>query len=92
MNVSHCLSSLLPSSILSHQVIPHGYSIWDDQLLEDVIAALKADLPLSESAPGGMISFRRTLTISFFYKFYLSVRRQLAAHTQVSLSLLTTHR
>lgn len=42
-------------------------------MLEDVHSALIEDLPLSPSAPGGMIQYRRSLTLSLFFKFYLHV-------------------
>eukprot|EP00069_Balaena_mysticetus_P006586 bmy_05225T0 len=38
---------------------------------------LVEELPLSPDAPGGMIEFRRTLTLSFFFKFYLTVLQKL---------------
>ena len=53
--------------------------LWDDSLLEDGIRLLKEDLPLSDSAPGGMISYRKTLTISFFYKFFLFVKQKISS-------------
>lgn len=50
---------------------------WDASLLEDGTALVLRDLPLSFSAPGGMVDYRRALTISLFFKFYLSVRGEL---------------
>ncbi|XP_071534093.1 xanthine dehydrogenase/oxidase-like [Panulirus ornatus] len=47
---------------------------WDTSLLQKGTDLLLEDLPLSPNAPGGMVEYRRTLTISFFLKFYLSVR------------------
>ncbi|KAF0287070.1 Xanthine dehydrogenase/oxidase [Amphibalanus amphitrite] len=44
---------------------------WDDSLLQEAVSLLLEDLPLGPSAPGGMIEYRRTLTLSFFFKFYL---------------------
>ena len=55
-------------------------------MLEEAIELLKQDLPLNETAPGGMISYRKTLTISFFYKFYLTVKQSIAKARQVGLS------
>ncbi|XP_068222819.1 xanthine dehydrogenase/oxidase [Palaemon carinicauda] len=51
---------------------------WDSSLLEEATMLLLEDLPLSPSAPGGMIEYRRALTVSFFFKFYLSVQGQLS--------------
>ncbi|OWK10790.1 XDH [Cervus elaphus hippelaphus] len=50
---------------------------WNEKLLQDVCAGLAEELALSPDAPGGMIEFRRTLTLSFFFKFYLTVLKKL---------------
>lgn len=34
-------------------------------------------MTLDPSAPGGMVTYRRTLTLSLFYKFYLTVLQKL---------------
>lgn len=51
--------------------------LWDDKMLDDACPLLAEDLPLEPSAPGSMIEFRRTLTTSFFFKFYLNVTQEL---------------
>ena len=38
---------------------------------------LKEDIPLSENAPGGMTEFCRSLTLSFFFKIFLSVTHEM---------------
>ncbi|CAG5134308.1 unnamed protein product, partial [Candidula unifasciata] len=52
---------------------------WNDCLLQDACSQdmLPADLPLAPGSPGGMVAYRRTLTLSFFYRFYTAVTRQL---------------
>ncbi|KAM7325082.1 xanthine dehydrogenase/oxidase [Alexandromys fortis] len=50
---------------------------WNEELLQDVCAGLAEELHLAPNAPGGMIEFRRTLTLSFFFKFYLTVLQKL---------------
>ncbi|XP_023475059.2 xanthine dehydrogenase/oxidase isoform X1 [Equus caballus] len=50
---------------------------WNEELLQDVCAGLAEELQLAPDAPGGMIEFRRTLTLSFFFKFYLTVLQKL---------------
>ncbi|XP_055483476.1 xanthine dehydrogenase/oxidase [Psammomys obesus] len=50
---------------------------WNEQLLQDVSAGLAEELHLAPDAPGGMVEFRRTLTLSFFFKFYLTVLQKL---------------
>uniref|UniRef100_UPI00398EF4B5 xanthine dehydrogenase/oxidase n=1 Tax=Pristiophorus japonicus TaxID=55135 RepID=UPI00398EF4B5 len=50
---------------------------WNEELLQEACSLLAAELTLSPSAPGGMVQFRRTLSLSFFFKFYLSVLQKL---------------
>ncbi|KAM5253336.1 xanthine dehydrogenase/oxidase-like isoform 2-T2 [Hipposideros larvatus] len=50
---------------------------WNETLLQEVCAGLAEELQLSPDAPGGMVEFRRTLTLSFFFKFYLTVLQKL---------------
>lgn len=50
---------------------------WNEKLLQEVTAGLAEELQLSPDAPGGMVDFRRTLTLSFFFKFYLTVLQKL---------------
>uniref|UniRef100_A0A452RIK0 Xanthine dehydrogenase n=1 Tax=Ursus americanus TaxID=9643 RepID=A0A452RIK0_URSAM len=60
---------------LSHHVL--SGSSWNEGLLQAVCAGLAEELHLSPDAPGGMVDFRRTLTLSFFFKFYLTVLQKL---------------
>eukprot|EP00117_Sycon_ciliatum_P019281 scpid9742/ scgid17530/ Xanthine dehydrogenase/oxidase; Xanthine dehydrogenase; Xanthine oxidase; Xanthine oxidoreductase len=46
---------------------------WTKDLFSEASKTLIEDLPLDSSAPGGKIEYRRSLTISFFFKFLLSV-------------------
>lgn len=48
-------------------------STWDASIVDLACKELEADLPLSWDAPGGQVEFRRSLTTSFFFKFYLTV-------------------
>ncbi|XP_003473062.1 xanthine dehydrogenase/oxidase [Cavia porcellus] len=50
---------------------------WNEELLQDVCRELAEELRLEPDAPGGMVDFRRTLTLSFFFKFYLTVLQKL---------------
>ncbi|PVD25794.1 hypothetical protein C0Q70_13454 [Pomacea canaliculata] len=54
---------------------------WNEELLSNACQLLMEDLPLDPSAQGGLVAFRRSLTLSFFFKFYLSVLKSL--HKQV---------
>ncbi|KAK6183872.1 hypothetical protein SNE40_006452 [Patella caerulea] len=51
---------------------------WDNELVSIACQYLEDDLPLKPDAPGGTVEYRRTLTTSFFFKFYLSVAQQLS--------------
>lgn len=46
---------------------------WDSKLVELANDLLVEELPLSRSAPGGMILYRRSLTLSLFFKAYLAI-------------------
>uniref|UniRef100_A0A673BLN5 xanthine dehydrogenase n=1 Tax=Sphaeramia orbicularis TaxID=375764 RepID=A0A673BLN5_9TELE len=46
---------------------------WGEELLQAACSSLAEEMTLDPSAPGGMVTYRRTLTLSLFYKFYLTV-------------------
>lgn len=46
---------------------------WDQDLLRNALEVLQKDILLKEDAPGGMVEFRKSLTLSFFFKFFLWV-------------------
>nr|DBA27333.1 TPA: hypothetical protein GDO54_011493 [Pyxicephalus adspersus] len=50
---------------------------WNDSLLQDACRLLSKEMTLSPGVPGGMVEFRQTLTLSFFFKFYLTVLKKL---------------
>jgi len=54
-----------------------SYRKWEDSLVPDICRLLADELPLPAGSPGGMETYRRTLTTSFFFKFYLTVQMQL---------------
>ncbi|ROL53594.1 Xanthine dehydrogenase/oxidase [Anabarilius grahami] len=56
---------------------------WNEELLEEACTSLAEEMSLSPSAPGGMVTYRRTLTISLFYKFFLTVQHKLALNLQI---------
>uniref|UniRef100_A0A8D2LUU1 Xanthine dehydrogenase/oxidase n=1 Tax=Varanus komodoensis TaxID=61221 RepID=A0A8D2LUU1_VARKO len=55
---------------------------WKENLLQEACHRLAGEMNLSPSAPGGMVDFRRTLVLSFFFKFYLTVLQKL--HSELS--------
>nr|XP_033471973.1 xanthine dehydrogenase/oxidase [Epinephelus lanceolatus] len=50
---------------------------WGEELLQEACSSLAEEMTLDPSAPGSMVTYRRTLTLSFFYKFYLTVLQKL---------------
>lgn len=51
---------------------------WKEKLLQDACHMLADEMNLPPSVPGGMVDFRRTLVLSFFFKFYLTVLQKLS--------------
>lgn len=50
---------------------------WNQELLQDALKILQKDIIIKEDAPGGMVEFRKSLTLSFFFKFFLWVSHQM---------------
>lgn len=50
---------------------------WNSEIVEIVNKSLLEELPLSGGAPGGMILYRRSLTLSLFFKAYLAISQSL---------------
>lgn len=50
---------------------------WNGQLLQGGLKVLDEEIILKEDAPGGMVEFRKSLTLSFFFKFFLWVSHQM---------------
>ncbi|CAH2076757.1 unnamed protein product [Thlaspi arvense] len=46
---------------------------WNKSLLQDALKVIQSDVLIKEDAPGGMVEFRKSLTLSFFFKFFLWV-------------------
>lgn len=62
---------------------------WSEATLSGAYAALLDDVTLGASAPGGEVVFRRSLTLSMFFRFYLHVLQHL--RDQVRLHKLMTN-
>ncbi|XP_034992742.2 aldehyde oxidase isoform X1 [Zootoca vivipara] len=50
---------------------------WDGQMLDEACRAVLKEIILPSSAPGGKVEYRRTLIVSFIFKFYLEVLQSL---------------
>uniref|UniRef100_A0A0A9WB52 xanthine dehydrogenase n=1 Tax=Lygus hesperus TaxID=30085 RepID=A0A0A9WB52_LYGHE len=66
---------------------------WDKSMIEEAYSSLVDELPLDPSAPGGTIEYRRSLTLSLFFKFYLEVvqilEKEGCTETQIEKSYRT---
>ena len=51
--------------------------VWAEDTLTAACQSLAEELAIPYDAPGGMPVYRLSLTLSFFYKFYLFVQSQL---------------
>ncbi|KAJ3256861.1 hypothetical protein HK103_005105 [Boothiomyces macroporosus] len=51
--------------------------VWSEGEVKTACKLLLEDMPLSGTSPGGQIEYRKTLSQSFLYKFYLRVADQL---------------
>ncbi|KAI8847735.1 molybdopterin binding aldehyde oxidase/xanthine dehydrogenase [Chytridium lagenaria] len=52
---------------------------WEPSLVDEIAPLILKDLPLTATAPGGQIEFRKLLAVSFFLKFHLFVTSELSA-------------
>ncbi|ONI13795.1 hypothetical protein PRUPE_4G245700 [Prunus persica] len=50
---------------------------WNKELLQGALKVLQKDVLIKDDAPGGMVEFRKSLTLSFFFKFFLWVSHQM---------------
>ncbi|EMC95084.1 hypothetical protein BAUCODRAFT_577650 [Baudoinia panamericana UAMH 10762] len=55
----------------------HGKKFSDPKTLEGVMNALEQDFDLRFGVPGGMATYRKSLALGFFYRFYHDVLSQL---------------
>ncbi|XP_022080496.1 xanthine dehydrogenase/oxidase-like isoform X2 [Acanthaster planci] len=71
---------MAPTTILAKETMKaiKGRS-WNDSLVDAMTPLLVEDLPLPPGSPGGMEPYRQSLTLSFFFKFYLAVLEQISS-------------
>ncbi|XP_071392432.1 aldehyde oxidase 6 isoform X3 [Centroberyx affinis] len=62
---------------------------WDEQTLSRAYDVLLEELALPPSAPGGKVEFRRSLTLSLFFKFNLEVLQRLREMGQCVQDVIT---
>ncbi|XP_068924923.1 aldehyde oxidase 2-like [Petaurus breviceps papuanus] len=64
---------------------------WNTLILDEAYRLILDEISPSNSAPGGMVEFKRTLIVSFFFKFYLEVLQRLKKITEM-ISFTNSHR
>ncbi|KAK0098372.1 hypothetical protein PV326_008961 [Microctonus aethiopoides] len=50
---------------------------WDINTLESIYQSIIDEFPLPDNVPGGMVHYRRSLTLSLFYKGFVDIYKQL---------------
>ncbi|XP_073407554.1 aldehyde oxidase-like isoform X2 [Dendrobates tinctorius] len=56
---------------------------WNEETLGEACRFILDEISLTPSAPGGKVEYRRTLTVSFLFKFYLEVLQALNSEYSV---------
>lgn len=64
---------------------------WTQDLLQGALKILEDDILLKEDAPGGMVEFRKSLTLGFFFKFFLWVSHQLDGNNSFTESMPSSY-
>lgn len=64
---------------------------WDKTHLQEALKIVMEDAPISQDAPGGMVEFRKSLTLSFFFKFFSWVTHQMHEKGLLSEGLDAVH-
>ncbi|GLT78778.1 hypothetical protein SLA2020_503040 [Shorea laevis] len=64
---------------------------WNHDLMQHALKVIQMDVLLKEDAPGGMVEFRKSLTLSFFFKFFLWVSLQIDGKKSIKESLPLSH-
>lgn len=77
-NVQLAFGGMAPTTILAPKTSAavKGKE-WNRSLIEIVNKSLIDEIPLSADAPGGMILYRRSLTLSLFFKAFLEISQKL---------------
>ncbi|CRK86175.1 CLUMA_CG000058, isoform A [Clunio marinus] len=77
-NIEIAYGGMAPTTILATQTsLNVKGKYWDKSLIEIVNESLVKEIHLKADAPGGMILYRRSLTLSIFFKAFLSISQEL---------------
>ncbi|XP_067213749.1 xanthine dehydrogenase isoform X2 [Linepithema humile] len=70
---------MAPTTILARQTCQKIVGRkWTESILEEAYDSLLEELPLAGNAPGGMIKYRRSLTLSLFFKGFVHIYKKLS--------------
>ncbi|XP_077270195.1 xanthine dehydrogenase rosy isoform X1 [Temnothorax americanus] len=70
---------MAPTTILARQTCQKIIGRkWNKSILEEIYDSLLEELPLTDNAPGGMIKYRRSLTLSLFFKGFMHISKELS--------------
>ncbi|KAL3718639.1 hypothetical protein ACJRO7_003719 [Eucalyptus globulus] len=64
---------------------------WNQELLQGALEVLRSDILIKENAPGGMVEFRRSLILSFFFKFFLWVSHEMDGMRSIKEEIPLSH-
>ncbi|OWM69193.1 hypothetical protein CDL15_Pgr025380 [Punica granatum] len=64
---------------------------WNQELLKGALEIFRSDIVIRDDAPGGMVEFRRSLTLSFFFKFFLWVSHQAPTTKPIRENIPSSH-
>nr|DAD29838.1 TPA_asm: hypothetical protein HUJ06_031306 [Nelumbo nucifera] len=64
---------------------------WNQELMQGALGVLENDIVLMQDAPGGMVEFRKSLMLSFFFKFFLWVSYQIDGEQSSRMGLTHSH-
>ncbi|EFN79891.1 Xanthine dehydrogenase [Harpegnathos saltator] len=73
---------MAPTTVLARQTCEKMIGRkWNKSILEKIYDSLLEELPLADNAPGGMIKYRLSLTLSLFFKGFVHISKQLSQYT-----------
>lgn len=80
-DVSLCFGGMAPYTISAKSTVeyllhPDGRDFSSSATLEGALTCLEKDFNLPYGVPGGMPTYRRTLALSFFYRFWHTVQAE----------------
>lgn len=84
-NCNLVFGGMAPTTINAKNVVEFlvGKNFADLNTLEGVMGALEKDFDLRFGVPGGMATYRKSLAMSFFYKFFHEVLSLIGTETEV---------